>query len=169
MLASNSSLSSQAWGGPTDLIFMLVIRNLDEMQRRSVLMTEEVTCLLLLSLEHRVTSLPSKISLFPFYFITFRAFPDDSVVKNQPAMQEIQEMWVWSLGQEDLLDQEMATHSTILAWKIPWTEEPGGLLSTGSQRVGHDWSCIPSCLLDCKKCFGFERTHLCRKSKELCL
>ena len=102
MLASNSSLSSQAWGGPTDLIFMLVIRNLDEMQRRSVLMTEEVTCLLLLSLEHRVTSLPSKISLFPFYFITFRAFPDDSVVKNQPAMQEIQEMWVWCLGQEDL-------------------------------------------------------------------
>ena len=47
---------------------------------------------------------------------------------------------VQSLGQEDLLEEEMATHSSILAWKIPWTEEPGGLQSTGSQRVGHDWA-----------------------------
>ena len=44
----------------------------------------------------------------------------------------------WSLGQEDLLEKEMATHSSILAWRIPWTEEPGGLQSMGSQRVGHD-------------------------------
>jgi len=48
------------------------------------------------------------------------------------------ETWVQSLGQEDLLEKEMATHSSILAWKIPWTEEPGGLQSMGSQRVGHD-------------------------------
>ena len=50
-------------------------------------------------------------------------------------------MWetrVQSLGREDLLEKEMATHSSILAWKIPWTEEPGGLQSIGSQRVGHD-------------------------------
>ena len=53
-------------------------------------------------------------------------------------MQETQEMWVQSLGQEDPLEEEMATHSKILAWKIPWTEEPGGLQSTGSQRVRHD-------------------------------
>ena len=45
----------------------------------------------------------------------------------------------WSLGQEDPLEKEMATHSSILAWRIPWTEELGGLQSTGSQRVGHDW------------------------------
>ena len=45
---------------------------------------------------------------------------------------------VQSLGQEDLLEEEIATHSSILAWKIPWTEEPGGPQSTGSQRVGHD-------------------------------
>ena len=45
---------------------------------------------------------------------------------------------VGSLGQEDLLEKEMATHSSRLAWKIPWTEEPGGLKSKGSQRVGHD-------------------------------
>ena len=57
------------------------------------------------------------------------------MVKNLPAMQET---WVRSLGREDLLEKEMAAHSSILVWRIPWTEEPGGLQSTGSQRVGHD-------------------------------
>ena len=60
-------------------------------------------------------------------------FPGGSVVKN-PAMQE---KWVQSLGQEDLLEKEMATHSSILAWKISWTQQPGGLQSMGSQRVRH--------------------------------
>ena len=55
-------------------------------------------------------------------------------------MQETWEMWVRSLGWEDPLEKEMATHSSILAWRIPWTEEPGGLQSKGSQRVGHDWA-----------------------------
>ena len=50
----------------------------------------------------------------------------------------MQETWVQSLGQEDLLEKEMATHSSILAWKIPWMKEPGRLQSMGSQRVGHD-------------------------------
>ena len=50
----------------------------------------------------------------------------------------MQEMWVWSLGQADPLEKETATHSGILAWDIPWTEEPGGLQSMGSQRVGCD-------------------------------
>ena len=54
-------------------------------------------------------------------------------VKNPPAMQETQ---VQSLGQEDPLEKEMATHSSFLAWRIPWTEEPGGLQSIESQRVG---------------------------------
>ena len=62
------------------------------------------------------------------------------LVKNLPAMQEIQQMQVWSLGQEGSLEEEMATHSSILAWKIPWTEEPGRLQSLGSHRVGDDWS-----------------------------
>ena len=53
-------------------------------------------------------------------------------------MQEIKEAWVWSLGQEDPLEEEMATHSSILAWKTPWTEEPGGRQSLGLQRVRHD-------------------------------
>ena len=57
------------------------------------------------------------------------------MVKCLPIMQET---WVQSLGQEDLLEEEMATHSGILAWKIPWTEEPGRLQSMGLQRVGHD-------------------------------
>ena len=55
--------------------------------------------------------------------------------KNLPAMQET---WVRPLGWEDPLEKEMAAHSSILAWKIPWMMEPGGLLSMGSQRVGHD-------------------------------
>ena len=50
----------------------------------------------------------------------------------------MQEIWIWSLGQEDPLEKEIATHSSILAWKIPWTEEPGGLQSMGVTRVGHD-------------------------------
>ena len=57
------------------------------------------------------------------------------MVKNPPAMQETR---VPSLGQEDPLEKGLATGSTILAWRIPWTEEPGGLQSRGSQRVGHD-------------------------------
>ena len=57
-------------------------------------------------------------------------------VRNPPAMQETQ---VWSLGQEDPLEKGMANHASILVWRIPWVEEPGGLQSTGSQRVGHNW------------------------------
>ena len=57
------------------------------------------------------------------------------MVKTLPAMQET---WVRSLGWEDPLAKGMATHSSILAWRIPWTEEPGRLQSMGSQRVGHD-------------------------------
>ena len=62
-------------------------------------------------------------------------FPGDTVDKNLPAMQETQ---VRSLGQEDPLEKEMATHSSILAWRIPWTEEPGGLQSMRLHRVGHN-------------------------------
>ena len=58
-----------------------------------------------------------------------------SAVKSLPAMQEMQEMQVQSLGGEDPLEEEMATHSSILAWKIPWTEEPGRLQSKGSQEL----------------------------------
>ena len=56
-------------------------------------------------------------------------------LKRLPPMQETR---VRSLGWEDPLEKEMATHASILAWRIPWTEEPGGLQSMGSQRVGHD-------------------------------
>ena len=58
-------------------------------------------------------------------------------VKRLPAMQETR---VWSLGREDPLEKEMATHSSTLAWRIPWTEEPSGLQSMELQRVGHDWA-----------------------------
>ena len=65
-------------------------------------------------------------------------FPGGSAAKNQPAMQEPQEVWVQSLDGEDSLEEGMATPSSILAWRIPWTEESGGLQSTGLRRVGHD-------------------------------
>ena len=65
-----------------------------------------------------------------------KGFLGDTVVKNLPAMQEI---WVWPLGEEDPLEKGMATHPSILAWRIPWAEEPGGLQFMGSQRGGHDW------------------------------
>ena len=67
-------------------------------------------------------------------------------VKNLPAVWETQ---VGSLGQEDPLEKEMATHSSILAWKIPWTEEPSKLQSMGSQRVGHDWATSLHWMLSC--------------------
>ena len=57
------------------------------------------------------------------------------MVKHLPTMRET---WIQSLGWEDLLEKEMTTHSSILAWKMPWTEEPGRLQSMGLQRVGHD-------------------------------
>ena len=59
-------------------------------------------------------------------------------VKNPPTVQETLESWVQSLGWEDPLEEEMAMHSSILAGKIPWTEEPGGLQSIGSQRVEYN-------------------------------
>ena len=68
---------------------------------------------------------------------SFRASLVAQRVKHLPAMQET---WVWSLGGEDPLEKEMATHSSTLAWKIPWMEKPGRLQSMGSQRFGHDWA-----------------------------
>ena len=66
-----------------------------------------------------------------------RTFWVAQTVKNLPAMWETR---VWSLGGKDPPEKALATHSSILAWKIPWTEEPGRLQSMGSQRVGHDWA-----------------------------
>ena len=71
--------------------------------------------------------------MFSFIGMKFLVVVAQSV-KN-PAMQET---WDQSQGWEDPLEKEMATHSSILVWRIPWTEEPGGLQSMGSQRVGHD-------------------------------
>ena len=65
-------------------------------------------------------------------------FPGSSVVKNPPANAGDTEDWGLIPGSGRSLEEEMATHSSILAWEIPWTEEPGGLLSMGSQRVGYD-------------------------------
>ena len=79
---------------------------------------------------------------FPLFSILLRlpgASPMAQWVKNLP-VPESQEMWVRFLGQEDPLEEDIATHSSILAWEIPWTEEPGGLQSMGSQRLRHNWA-----------------------------
>ena len=65
-------------------------------------------------------------------------FPGGSAVKNQPAMKKLKETRVQSLSWEDPLEEGMATQSRILAWRIPWTEEPDKLESIGSQRIRHD-------------------------------
>ena len=74
--------------------------------------------------------------------IIIKCYPDflgaSLVAQRLKRLPGMQETWVRSLGQEDPLEKEIATHSSILAWRIPWIEEPGGLQSTGSQRVGHD-------------------------------
>ena len=83
------------------------------------------------------TSSLFKMFFFAFYLFTyfFWAFFVAQTVKNLPTMQET---WVRSLSQEDPLEKGMATHPSILAWRIPWTEEPGELQSMGSQRVGYN-------------------------------
>ena len=71
-------------------------------------------------------NIPKSQKSYPLFLFVkhLMGFPGGSVVKNLPAMQEV---WVWSLGQEDSLGKIMATHHSILAWETPWTEEPGGL------------------------------------------
>ena len=69
-----------------------------------------------------------------------KGFLGSLAVKNLPAMHEMQETGVWSLGQEDMLEEGMVSHSSILSWRIPWTEELGRLQSIGAQWVGHDRS-----------------------------
>ena len=89
-------------------------------------------------------SLPSSYTPPPFHsfwiFISINlrtGFPLAQSGKTLPAVQETQ---FWSLDWEDSLEKQMATYSNILAWKISWTQEPGGLQSMGSQKVGHDWA-----------------------------
>ena len=79
-----------------------------------------------------VTCISEVIDISPSNLMAFLV---PQMVKRLPAMQET---WVRSLGQEDPLEKEMASHSSILAWRIPWTVDPGRLQSIGSQRVGHD-------------------------------
>ena len=77
---------------------------------------------------------PSK---YPQISVTSGTSPVAQMVKRLPT---IRETWVQSLGWEDILEREMATHSNALAWRIPWAEKPGRLQSMGSQGVGHDWA-----------------------------
>ena len=95
-------------------------------------------CIWLRSLSQDYEGIHSLIQqIFSSAFYEHGAFLVAQTVKHLPAMQET---WVWSLGQEDPLEKEMATHCSTVAWKIPWTEDPGRLQSMGSQRVRHNWA-----------------------------
>ena len=74
------------------------------------------------------------------HFDITRGFPSGSVVKNLPEMQELQKTWVWSLGWEDPLEEEMATHSSFLAWRIPMDRRAWQTRIHGVSRVGYDWA-----------------------------
>ena len=124
-------------------------------------------------LNHLYWFLTFKISLW--YFSVYTIFLDDLIqplgfkyylcpvaqtVKCLPTMRET---WVRAMGQEVPLEKEMVTHSSILAWKIPWTEEPGRLQSMGSQRVRHDWATslhFTSCPVDSQICTPILTFHL---------
>ena len=105
----------------------------------SIISFVESCCLGLCEAQGLVLMLPpwSLPTLFVTYTNTNQASLLAQMVKNLPA---VQETGVWSLGQEDSLQKGMATHSSILAWRIPWTEEPGRLQSMGSHRVKDDWA-----------------------------
>ena len=83
------------------------------------------------------SSLEQRPEFWVLHYHLIRASLVAPTVKRLPAMRETR---VWFLGREDPLEKETATHSSTLAWKMPWTEEPGRLQSMGSQRVGHDWA-----------------------------
>ena len=76
----------------------------------------------------------------PKYFIHVAIYPPSHLGKESAAMQDMQEIWVQPVGQKDPLEEGMAAHSSILAWRIPWMVEPSGLQSMESQRVRHNWS-----------------------------
>ena len=86
-----------------------------------------------------VADCPLLLCVWNTVSFNYAAFPGGSTVKDLPAVQQPQEAYVRSLGQEDPLEEGMATYSCIVAWRILWTEEPGQLQSMGSQRAGHDW------------------------------
>ena len=88
-----------------------------------------------------------------------KGFPAGTSGKEPTSQCRRHKMWVGSLGQEDPLEEAMATHSRILAWRIPWTEEPGGLQSIRSQRVRHNW-------IDSTHTHTHTHTHTLEKSKD---
>ena len=96
------------------------------------------------SLTLQADSLPDRPQGKPFHSLnesnSILLYFISLVAQRAKRLLAVRETRVWSLGQEDPLEKEIATHSSTLAWKIPWTDKPGRLQSMGSQRVGHDWA-----------------------------
>ena len=94
--------------------------------------------------------------IYVYLWFTWGASLVAQRVKHLPVMREI---WVWSLGREDPLEKEKATHSGTFAWKIPWMEKPGRLQSIGWQRVGYDWATSLSWLIHVEV---WHKTKVCK-------
>ena len=107
--------------------------------------------------EELVTVILLWLAPAPVVLSDFRTAGTSLVAQTVKRLSTMRETWVWSLGREDPLEKEVAIHSSTLAWKIPWTEEPGRLQSMGSQRVRHDWvtSLSPSGQLSVSSAFSF--------------
>ena len=114
--------------------FILILQKRKQVQRGQVTHSESHS-FYNIETNSRLTDSDSQLPDLCFILVVWVDFPSSSDSMNLPA---VQETCVQSLDWEDLLEKGMATYSSILAWRIPWTEEPGGLQSTGSQRVRHD-------------------------------
>ena len=104
------------------------------------LMTSWIISILGAVINNAAMNIHGKIFMDIHFYFTWVWHWASLVAQRLKCLPAMRETWVQSLGREDPLEKEMATHSSILAWRISWMEEPGGLQSMGSQRVGHDWA-----------------------------
>ena len=119
-----------AWFSTCQSLISSFINCISQLFTSTPFLEEKKKAFILVCHSSRVLTLPQKLTTLPFLALVVQ------MVKNFLGMRETR---VWSLGQENPLEKEMAIHSSIFTWRIRWTQEPNGLQSTGSQRVGYDW------------------------------
>ena len=134
-----SAAAARSSANPTS--FWMVVTNMGERRSAKPLNTPNLLWGMQKSAVVHTVRSGNNTSFLRALLCSYLLSPHSSLVaKRLKCLPLMQETWVRFLGQEDPLEKEMATHSSILAWRIPWMEEPGGLHSMWSQRVGHDWA-----------------------------